>query len=164
MIVARWPAAVAAGLVVVGLAALPFLDQREPDPGDELEQFAGEEMRKRREARVRARAYADDTPPLDVAVPLPAPAGDTALDPDRPSLVVEIAEDALVVAGREVDDPELDTIFRAAYARDRDTQVILKVERSVPHARVVQLMEAAKAAGLTRLALSTTPADAPDFE
>ena len=44
-------------------------------------------------------------------------------------------------------DAELDNLFRAAFARDKNTQVVLKADKGVAHGRVVNLMERAKQAG-----------------
>ena len=38
--------------------------------------------------------------------------------------------------------------FRAAFARDKNTQVVLKADKGVQHGRVVNLMERAKQVGL----------------
>ena len=53
-------------------------------------------------------------------------------------------------------DAELDNLFRAAFTRDKNTQVVLKADKGVAHGRVVNLMERAKHAGLTRLAIATS--------
>jgi biopolymer transport protein ExbD len=60
------------------------------------------------------------------------------------------------VGGKRIPDTELDNLFRAAYARDKNTQVVLKADKGVQHGRVVNLMERAKQAGLTRLAIGTS--------
>ena len=52
-------------------------------------------------------------------------------------------------------DPDLDNLFRAAFARDKQTQVVLKADKGVSHGKVVNLMERAKQVGLTRLAIGT---------
>ena len=53
-------------------------------------------------------------------------------------------------------DAEIDGLFRTAFARDKTTQVVLKADKGVAHGRVVNIMERAKAAGLTRLAIGTS--------
>ena len=55
-----------------------------------------------------------------------------------------------------IPDTEIDNLFRAAFARDKNTQVVLKADKGVQHGRVVNLMERAKQAGLTRLAIGTS--------
>ncbi len=72
------------------------------------------------------------------------------------SLVVEIGLDGtLVIAGKPVSDADLDRIFQSAYQRSKDTQVVLRAEKGVQHGLVVSIMERAKQAGLTRLAIQT---------
>ena len=79
------------------------------------------------------------------------------LDVSKSSLVllVPISGD-VEVAGKPMADAELDNLFRVAYQRDKNTQVVLKADKGVQHGRVVNLMERAKAAGLTRLAIGTS--------
>ena len=62
----------------------------------------------------------------------------------------------VVIGGKTIPDGELDNLFRTAFARDKQTQVVLKADKAVAHGRVVNLMERAKAAGLTRLAIGTS--------
>ena len=85
------------------------------------------------------------------------PAGQTTdIDPTKASLVLEIPLSGdVVVGGKVMTDANLDNLFRAAFTRDKTTQVVLKADTGVHHGRVVNLMERAKAAGLTRLAIGT---------
>lgn len=79
------------------------------------------------------------------------------LDPEKAQpLVLEIplAGDILV-GGKPVADDRIDNMFRLAFTRDKSTQVVLKADKGVAHGRVVGLMERAKQAGLTRLAIGT---------
>ena len=78
------------------------------------------------------------------------------IDPKDASLVLTIAVNGDVeAAGQPITDAELDNLFRAAFARDKSTQVIIKADRGTQHGRVVGVMERAKRAGLTRLAFGT---------
>ncbi len=78
------------------------------------------------------------------------------IDPAKASLVLVIPiQGDVVVGGKAMPDGDLDTIFRAAFARDKQTQVVLKADKGVQHGRVVNIMERAKTAGLTRLAIGT---------
>lgn len=78
------------------------------------------------------------------------------IDPTKLSLVLDIPLSGDVqMAGNPVPDANLENLFRAAFARDKNTQVVLKADKGVPHGRVVNLMERAKQAGLTRLAIGT---------
>ncbi|HVK76068.1 MAG TPA: biopolymer transporter ExbD, partial [Kofleriaceae bacterium] len=76
--------------------------------------------------------------------------------PSKASLVLLIpVQGEIVVGGQTVVDKDLDNLFRAAFTRDKNTQVVLQADKGVPHGRVVNVMERAKAAGLTRLAIGT---------
>lgn len=78
------------------------------------------------------------------------------IDPSKASLVIVIPLAGDVdVGGKRIPDTELDNLFRAAFTRDKNTQVVLKADKGVQHGRVVNLMERAKQAGLTRLAIGT---------
>jgi biopolymer transport protein ExbD len=79
------------------------------------------------------------------------------IDPTKTSLVLVIPVNGQVLVGGKVMTPtELDKLFRAAFARDKTTQVVLKADKGVLHGIVVNVMEKAKAAGLTRLAIGTS--------
>jgi biopolymer transport protein ExbD len=78
------------------------------------------------------------------------------IDPSKVSLVLEVPLSGdVAVAGKQLRDADLDNLFRAAFQRDKTTQVIIKADKGVPHGRVVNLMERAKVAGLTHLAFGT---------
>ncbi len=79
------------------------------------------------------------------------------IDPSKASLVIVIPLSGDVdVGGKRIADADLENLFRAAFARDKNTQVVLKADKGVQHGRVVNLMERAKQAGLTRLAIGTS--------
>ena len=79
------------------------------------------------------------------------------IDTKAQSLVLTVPLQGDVdVGGKSIPDAELDNLFRAAFARDKNTQVVLKADKGVQHGRVVNLMERAKQAGLTRLAIGTS--------
>ena len=79
------------------------------------------------------------------------------IDLKEASLVLEIPLDGeVVVGGKAMTDQSLDNLFRAAFARNKNTQVVLKADKGVPHGRVVGLMERAKQSGLSRLAIGTS--------
>jgi len=86
------------------------------------------------------------------------PAGQAQeIDPSKASLVIVIPLTGDVdVGGKRIPDTDIENLFRAAFARDKNTQVILKADKGVQHGRVVNLMERAKQAGLTRLAIGTS--------
>jgi biopolymer transport protein ExbD len=79
------------------------------------------------------------------------------IDPQKASLVLVIPMSGdLQVGGKVVPESEIDNLFRNAFARDKTTQVVLQADRGVQHGRVVNMMERAKKAGLTRLAIGTS--------
>jgi biopolymer transport protein ExbD len=79
------------------------------------------------------------------------------IDPSKASLVIVIPLSGDVdVGGKRIADVDIENLFRAAFARDKNTQVVLKADKGVQHGRVVNLMERAKQAGLTRLAIGTS--------
>jgi biopolymer transport protein ExbD len=79
------------------------------------------------------------------------------IDPSKATLMLVIPLNGdVVVGGKVMADADIDGLFRAAFARDKSTQVVLKADKGVQHGRVVNLMERAKQAGLTRLAIGTS--------
>ncbi len=90
-------------------------------------------------------------------IKLNLPEGQSAeIDTKKPSLILEIPPgDKVYVGGKEMDQDQLDKLFRAAFVNDKQTQVILKADRDVITGRLVTVMEQAKRAGLTRLAIGT---------
>lgn len=86
------------------------------------------------------------------------PSGATQeIDPVASSLVVSILPTGEIYVNNEsVDEKTLDNIFRTAFARDKNTQVVLKADSGVNHGRVVGVMEKAKRIGLTKLAIATS--------
>lgn len=91
-----------------------------------------------------------------IKVNLPAGAAQE-IDPSKASLVLVIPiQGDVQVGGKTMPDAELDNLFRIAFQKDKSTQVVLKADKGVQHGRVVNLMERAKAAGLTRLAIGTS--------
>jgi biopolymer transport protein ExbD len=78
------------------------------------------------------------------------------IDPTKASLVLVIPiQGDIDVGGKRIPDTEIDNLFRVAFTTDKNTQVVLKADKGVPHGRVVNLMERAKLAGLSRLAIGT---------
>jgi biopolymer transport protein ExbD len=78
------------------------------------------------------------------------------------SLVVELTADGkYVVGGKTVADDQLDNLFRAAYAKDKGISVVVAPAKGVANGKVVALLERAKRAGLTKLAIKS--ADTKDM-
>jgi biopolymer transport protein ExbD len=56
---------------------------------------------------------------------------------------------------REIDPKILQESFREAAAASNETQVLIQADEQVSHGKVVEVMDLARAAGLTRLAIVT---------
>ena len=113
----------------------------------ERQQEKKEEKKKQDQAEIEKRS----------GIKINLPSGQAQeIDPAKASLVLEIPISGdVVVGGKAMADATLDNVFRAAFQRDKNTQVVLKADKGVAHGRVVNLMERAKQAGLTRLAIGT---------
>jgi len=71
-------------------------------------------------------------------------------------LVVAILSDGRAVVGGKVqDEAGLARTFEASARLNPDTVLVVQADAGVPHGRVVDVMEAARRAGLTRLAIAT---------
>ncbi len=91
-------------------------------------------------------------------VNLPAGAAQE-IDVDKASLVLLIpVQGEIVVSGKTVKDEDIDNMFLSAFTKDPTTQVVLQADKGVAHGRVVNIMERAKAAGITKLAIGTSGA------
>jgi biopolymer transport protein ExbD len=79
------------------------------------------------------------------------------IDTSKQSLVLVIPLSGdISVGGKVMRDDQIDGLFQAAFQKDKTTQVVLKADRGVAHGRVVNIMERAKQAGLTHLAIGTS--------
>jgi biopolymer transport protein ExbD len=79
------------------------------------------------------------------------------IDSSKASLILTIpTQGDIDIGGKIIPDTQIDQVFAAAFARDKNTQVILKADKQVAHGKVVNIMERAKNAGLTRLAIGTS--------
>ncbi len=78
------------------------------------------------------------------------------IDPGAKSLVVSITTDnQIMVQGKGVGVDDLDGVFSSAFSKDPTTQVIIEADEGVKHGVVVGVMEKAKRAGLSKLAIAT---------
>ena len=73
----------------------------------------------------------------------------------RDLVVAILADGRAVVGGKVQDDAELTHTFEASAKLNGDTVLVVQADEGVQHGRVVAVMEAARAAGLTRLAIAT---------
>jgi biopolymer transport protein ExbD len=73
----------------------------------------------------------------------------------RDVTVAILSDGRAVVGGKVLDDAALTGAFADARGRSADTIVLFQADEGVPHGRVVQVMELARQAGLSRLAIAT---------
>ncbi len=112
------------------------------------------EKKKEELERVQDEVVAEKRSGLKVNLPSGA---SQEIDPTAMSIVVSILPSGeIFVNNEEINEKQLDNIFRSAFARDKNTQVVLKADAGVHHGRVVGVMEKAKRIGLTRLAIATS--------
>ncbi len=114
------------------------------------------EAEKQKQDVAEEREKVEDEKKSGLKVTLPSGAA-KELDITKQSLILVIPVSGdVVVDGTPVPDDKLDNAFRAAFLKDTQMQVVLQADKGVQHGRVVNLMERAKRAGLTRLAIGTT--------
>lgn len=78
------------------------------------------------------------------------------IDPGSKSLIVIIQKDGIIAVNeKRIADKDLERIFMAAFARDKNTQIVIRADAGVSHGVVVSVMERAKRVGLSRLAIAT---------
>lgn len=149
MIGARMQVGAALGVAAVALVA-GLVMARGPGRGDALERFARVEADRHR-ARQAAMMLDGDLAKVTVDDPEPPP---PELEPVDDRLVIEIPLDGdVVVSGQAISDDLVEAVLQAAFDRDPDTQIVLQPEAGVPHRRLIEIMERAKAVGLTRLVM-----------
>jgi biopolymer transport protein ExbD len=73
----------------------------------------------------------------------------------RDLTVAILADGRVVVGGKVLDPTALKAAFAEAKAQAGEPLVLFQADEGVPHGRVVQVMEEAREAGLTRLAIAT---------
>jgi biopolymer transport protein ExbD len=69
--------------------------------------------------------------------------------------VAILADGRVVVGGKVLDAAALKATFAEARGHGPEPLVLFQADEGVPHGRVVQVMEQAREAGLTRLAIAT---------
>jgi biopolymer transport protein ExbD len=88
-------------------------------------------------------------------VNLPKGSKGDAGDIPRDLVVAVLSDGRAVVGGKVQADAELAATFDASAKLNADTVVVVQADAGVPHGRVVEIMESARKAGLTRLAIAT---------
>jgi biopolymer transport protein ExbD len=104
---------------------------------------------------VTSSALVDAGGQAGVKVNLPK-GGAKEITPTQADLIVAVLQDGRrVIGGKVQTDDELKATFGEAAKRAPETIVILQADEEVPHGKVVEVMEMAKAAGLAHLAIAT---------
>ncbi len=114
------------------------------------------------DATAQAQATAAPVAPPTVANPvaLPTTVALPRADPSaselaaRPSLTLHIDRSGLQIDGVPMSETAADTRFGKAAAADPLTNLVVVADRETPHARVVEVLDRAKRAGLTNIAIS----------
>ncbi|MCG6112104.1 MAG: protein TolR [Paracoccus sp.] len=97
-------------------------------------------------------------PLMTAGVPLNLPqtaANAVATEQEEPLTLSIPAEGAMQVMDRAVEDDQLVTVLRAMLAERQTGRVFLRADGTIPYARVVQIMGALNAAGITDIVLVT---------
>jgi biopolymer transport protein ExbD len=69
------------------------------------------------------------------------------------TLLVNVSADAVTLDNKIETDSQLTMVFSANAALDKDTEVILHKDKGVPSAKLVEVIDRAKAAGLTKFTI-----------
>ena len=141
MTVARWQGW--AGLAIAGVALVAGLItiRGDVDPADALRRYARERAQLKREARTAAA--------LDLPAPEPAAAGR--------ALAVDVTATALRLDGDELSLAALTERARQAAADDATVEASITSSTDVPYARVIEVMDALRGAGIEKVALTAAP-------
>lgn len=95
------------------------------------------------------------TPGIKVKLP---EATAEALKKEKKEITVSISKDGgFLLEGRSVTIGDLVREFKALYSVNPDGMVIVQGDAEALHGKVVQVMDAAKTAGLNKLAIATRP-------
>jgi biopolymer transport protein ExbD len=90
-----------------------------------------------------------------VRVDLPKGAAKELNAQQRDFPVAVLKDGTLVIEGKAIDLATLKGRFETMAKANPDAQVIIQADTGVQHGRVVEVMEAAKAVGISRLAIAT---------
>jgi biopolymer transport protein ExbD len=80
-------------------------------------------------------------------------------DPAAPSSVplVLTAQGEVFFRNQRLSGEDLVRALKAQVTRDPDTRLVLSADASIPHGKVVELLDLARQAGITKVALGVTP-------
>ena len=84
-------------------------------------------------------------------------------DPPKPAAAPVVnnvdvkASGEFSVAGKAMTDAQLTSWCKDLIAKDKATQIVVRADGKAPHASVVHVLDLAKSAGVTHLAIATAP-------
>ena len=105
------------------------------------------------------------TPLLEQEVPIELPIADHSRSADETAQVTLslTADERTFLNGTEVAGPDLVARLTEMYAGRADKTLFLEADRFLPHGRIVDLMDDARAAGVVQIGVVTKkPTDAPE--
>lgn len=95
------------------------------------------------------------TPGIKVKLP---EATAEALKKEKKEMTISISKEGIFsLEGKTVTINDLSGKFKALYAINPDSMVVVQGDTDALHGKVVQVMDTAKAAGLNKLAIATKP-------
>lgn len=95
------------------------------------------------------------TPGIKVKLP---EATAEALKKEKKEMTISISKEGIFsLEGKTVTINDLSGKFKALYAINPDSMVVIQGDTDALHGKVVQVMDTAKAAGLNKLAIATRP-------
>ncbi len=84
-----------------------------------------------------------------------------AQESDKDLTILVSAGGGLFIQGKPVTDQEAQTNLASTAAHNKDARVLVKGDRTVPYARIMDVMDMARQSGLTHITLPTDPKQLP---
>src|SRR5579871_1381824 len=77
--------------------------------------------------------------------------------------IVVASDNKIYLDGKATEDPAVQEHLIAVAKKDKESRILIKGDRTVPYARIMDVMDMARQAGLTHITLPTDPkkAEAP---
>jgi biopolymer transport protein TolR len=95
------------------------------------------------------------------SIPADLPESHTAESERAPFVVVVSPSGALTIGGQPTSDADLGREASSLRRRDPSASVVIAADGRVPHARVVEVIDVLRAAGVTRFGFQVVPAEGP---
>lgn len=92
---------------------------------------------------------------LELPIDLPETKSGTAAEQSNQVILTAGADGALLLNGAPVVQEAVEATIRELFAQRDDRTIFLEADRSLPYAKVVDLMDACRAAGVSRIGVLT---------